>query len=85
MIENIVEIRRINSDEAARLTRNMTLDDTGEKTMEFCLLMSTVMWAGFIRGELACLWGVIPPSLMSNQAYAWLNTQRSLRAMSLYS
>jgi hypothetical protein len=75
----LVEIRRIGPDEAARLTRNMVLDDTGEKTMEFCLLMSTIIWAGFIRGELACIWGVIPPSLMSHQAYAWLNTTEVLK------
>jgi len=74
MKQNIVEIRRIEATEAARLTKNMTLDEPGAQTMEFCLLMSTIMWAGFIRGELACIWGVIPPTLMSNQAYAWLNT-----------
>lgn len=75
----IVEIRRVETTEAAKLTRDMVLDETGEKTMEFCLLMSTVMWAGFIRGKLACIWGVIPPSLMSNQAYAWLNTTEVLK------
>ena len=79
MIESIVEIRRIETDEAARLTRDMALDEAGTQTMDFCLLMSTSIWAGFIRGELACIWGVIPPSLMSDQAYAWLNTTEVLK------
>lgn len=76
---NIVEIRRVSVEEAAKLTKNMIHDDHDEKTMDFCLLMSTIMWAGFIRKELACIWGVIPPSLMSNQAYLWLNTTEVLK------
>jgi hypothetical protein len=36
--------------------------------------MSTVIWAGFINGGLACIWGVIPPTLMSDRAYLWLYT-----------
>jgi hypothetical protein len=79
MIENIVEIRRIEATEAARLTKDMILDERDGKTMDFCLLMSTIIWAGFIRGKLACIWGVIPPSLMSHQAYAWLNTTEVLK------
>ena len=79
MESEIVEIRRIDANEAARLTKDMTLDKAGIQTMDFCLLMSTIMWAGFIRGELACIWGVIPPSLMSDQAYAWLNTTEVLK------
>jgi hypothetical protein len=76
---SIVEIRRIGPVEAESLTKKMVLDDTDLKTMDFCLLMSTVIWAGFIRGELACIWGVIPPTLMSNQAYLWLNTTDVLK------
>lgn len=76
---NIVEIKRVSAEEAAKLTKNMLHDEHDKKTMEFCLLMSTVMWAGFIRKELACIWGVIPPSLMSNQAYLWLNTTEVLK------
>lgn len=79
MTENIVEIRKIRVDEAVRLTKDMVLDEAGTQTMDFCLLMSTTMWAGFIKGKLACIWGVIPPSLMSDQAYAWLNTTEVLK------
>jgi hypothetical protein len=75
----VVEIRRVDATEAERLMRGMALDDTGEKTMDFCLLMSTYMWACFMNGKLAGIWGVIPPSLMSDQAYAWLNTTEDLK------
>ena len=55
MENRIVEIRRVSVEEAARLMRNMVLDKDGEQTTEFCLLMSTVIWAGFIREKLACI------------------------------
>lgn len=39
-----------------------------------CLLMSYSAWEARIDGELACIWGLIPPTLMSTQAYLWLHT-----------
>lgn|SRR5262245_14240770 len=66
-------IKRVTSPEARELIKEIDFDENGQKTMDFCLLMSTVIWAGFIDGRLACIWGVIPPSLMSNQAYLWLH------------
>ena len=79
MESKVVEIRKVDAHEAAKLMRGMAVDEVGEKTTEFCLLMSTHMWACFMRGELAGIWGVIPPSLMSDQAYAWLNTTEALK------
>lgn len=70
----MTEIKRVSTLEARRLIRDIVLDSEGEKTMDFCLLMSVEIWAGFINGRLACIWGVIPPSLMSSQAYLWLHT-----------
>jgi hypothetical protein len=70
----MTRIRRISNHEAEELLKVIELDDVGQKTMDFCLLMSTVIWAGFINDKLACIWGVIPPTLMSSQAYLWLYT-----------
>lgn len=70
----MTKIRKITNYEAAELVGGIDLDEVGQKTMDFCLLMSTVIWAGFIDNRLACIWGVIPPTLMSNQAYLWLYT-----------
>ena len=39
--------------------------------MEYCVLMSQYVWAGKVNGEIACAFGVIPPSLLSDQAYLW--------------
>lgn len=70
----MTEIKQVTSMQARELIKEIAFDSDGEKTMDFCLLMSTVIWAGFINKALACIWGVIPPSLMSNQAYLWLYT-----------
>lgn len=39
-----------------------------------CVLRSTAMWVGLIDGALACVWGLVPPTLLSSQAYLWLHT-----------
>lgn len=34
---------------------------------------TTVFWAGVIHGRLKAVWGLIPPTLMSDCAYLWLH------------
>lgn len=29
-------------------------------------------WVGYANGEVACMWGLAPPSVMSDSAYLWL-------------
>lgn len=45
-----------------------------DKTLKQCLLLSGISWMGFIDGKVACVWGLVPPTLMSNRAYLWLLT-----------
>jgi hypothetical protein len=40
--------------------------------------MSVSIWAGLINGELAAMWGLMPPTVLSNQAYLWLYTTEAL-------
>ena len=42
--------------------------------LSHCFAMSESVWEARIDGELACIWGLIPPTLMSTQAYLWLHT-----------
>ena len=67
-------IEKITTSRAKDLLSSIQFNEADSKTWDFCLLMSTVIWAGFIDGRLACIWGVIPPTLMSDQAYLWLYT-----------
>lgn len=33
---------------------------------------SVFAWCGKVEGKVACIWGLIPPSLISDEAYLWL-------------
>ena len=35
---------------------------------------SRPLWGGFWNGETLCIFGLIPPTLLSEQAYLWLHT-----------
>lgn len=70
----MTEIKKVSNVEARRLALEMNLGEEEWKSMDFAFLMSTVIWAMFIDGKLACLWGLIPPTLMSHQAYLWFYT-----------
>jgi|SRR5580704_117825 hypothetical protein len=37
-------------------------------------LASDKVWAGMVDGEIACLWGLAPPTFLSENAYLWLLT-----------
>lgn len=39
-----------------------------------CLNISTICWSAQVDGQGACIWGLIPPTLLSDQAYLWLYT-----------
>jgi|SRR5215469_1413324 len=45
-----------------------------EKKLRECLYRSTAKWIGYVDGEVACMWGLVPQSLLSDQAYLWLIT-----------
>ncbi len=45
-----------------------------EKTLDECMRRSVAIKCGMVDGEVACMWGLIPPTLLSDQAYLWLLT-----------
>lgn len=38
------------------------------------VFVSTMLWIGTVDGKLLCMWGLIPPTLLSDRAYLWLHT-----------
>lgn len=44
------------------------------RAVDFYWIHSTHCWTGFVDGEIACMWGLVPPTLLSDQAYLWLVT-----------
>lgn len=48
------------------------LTNEESETLEQYLTFSAKLYMGSISGKLVCAWGLIPPSLLSDQAYLWL-------------
>ncbi len=46
----------------------------GEELLRKCVYRSTYVRYGFVNDECVCVWGLIPPTLLSNSAYLWLLT-----------
>lgn len=67
-------IERVSEQRARELAKRLDMSQADERGMEFCYLMSVAIWVGLIDGEVACMWGLVPPSFLSNQAYLWLYT-----------
>jgi hypothetical protein len=68
------QIRSIDGVQARACIKHLVLSQDNIWAMEYCFDMSTCIWTGHIDGQLACIWGLIPPTLLSNQAYLWLYT-----------
>lgn len=56
----------------SRAQRHMSEFDL--RKLELVLAISDRVYVGFIEGEYVCCWGLVPPSMMSNKAYLWLQT-----------
>ena len=54
------------------------LSAEGLKVFDSFLLRTTTLWAGFTQDKLVCVWGLIPPTLLSDQAYLWLYTTEAI-------
>ena len=70
----MTKIKRIDTVTAERYMSLINYDALEREAMNYALAMSAYIWVGLIDGGLACIWGLIPPTLLSNQAYLWLNT-----------
>src|SRR5262244_1427415 len=57
-----------------RNVAQLGLPKTDEEIMSNCVAMSADVWTGLVDGKIACMWGVAPPTLLSNRAYLWLFT-----------
>jgi hypothetical protein len=54
--------------------RGLLKTELEEATMQQCLSASRIIYQGKINDRLACVWGLIPPTIMSDRAYIWLHT-----------
>lgn len=61
------------------LTNGGSLDDKQLELIQWCQMMSGEMWTAWIGGDLVAIWGLIPPSLLSSQAYLWMHSTDAVR------
>lgn len=44
------------------------------EVFKYCINGSTAAWAGYVDDDLICLWGLMPPTLLSRRAYLWFQS-----------
>lgn len=72
-----VDIFRVDGFEAWDLicAENLaSINPSGHEIMQRAIMNSSHVWVGTIDGVVMALWGLIPPTLMSDTAYLWLYT-----------
>jgi hypothetical protein len=74
----MTKIERLDPLSAQRYIKRLKLSASDQAAMDYCSLMSVSMWAGIINGKLAAMWGLMPPTVLSTQAYLWLYTTEAL-------
>lgn len=50
------------------------LPENERQVFETVLMSSSDMWTGWIDQSFACVWGLCPPTILSDRAYLWLYT-----------
>lgn len=45
-----------------------------ERSLAHMLSISTGSWVGKVDGEIICVWGLVPPTVLSDRAWLWLLT-----------
>jgi hypothetical protein len=71
-----ITIERGPVDDMADIIKRSPVSKTpgADLVMKECLFRSIHIYQGRLDGVVACVWGLIPPTLLSNSAYLWLLT-----------
>lgn len=56
------------------------LPESEKATMANFMLKSQVVWVGYEDNKVLCYLGLIPPTLLSDTAYLWLNVTEHMQA-----
>jgi hypothetical protein len=71
-----VSISRLTTDEIQELISQkigptLTVSDLAK--FKRAMLGTTCVWGGALDGDIRCIWGLVPPTLISEEAYLWLH------------
>lgn len=58
----------------AQIVLDTELTGADAAIFDQCLHLSQPFWVGYLDDKIACVWGLIPPTVLSDQAYLWLYT-----------
>lgn len=50
------------------------LSTVEQETMQRAMMNSAQLWVGSQDEKILCVWGLIPPTMLSDRAYLWLRT-----------
>ena len=73
MIVKIVQDDRVDVLDVIRRSAYAT-DPKAERSLSSYILSSTEVWVGYADDEVACVCGLIAPTILSDRAYLWLIT-----------
>jgi hypothetical protein len=70
----IVKTNHLNLEEILKRNTEKLLRVDGEDIIRGAVARSSDTWAGVVDKEVACVWGLIPPTILGDKAYLWLIT-----------
>lgn len=68
-----IKIEEAKGIDIVNVTRRSPMPDGASALSEF-LNRSAFSWTGSVNGQVACVWGLIAPTMLSDRAYLWLLT-----------
>ena len=74
MTTSVSRVLRGQITELISLLDDGKLTDSEVEVFNRFMHISAQMWAGSVKGKLLCIWGLVPPTLLSDRAYLWLHT-----------
>ena len=66
---DVVQVRRL-----IAASKPSGLSQRESQALDISLAITSKVWIGLYDGEAACAWGLMPPTLLSDQAHLWLYT-----------
>ena len=71
-----VNIQSVDTESLAEILReaHVPLTDREAKIIDHCHKISLTTWVGYNDEKLICAWGIVPPSILSQEVYLWLHT-----------
>ena len=70
----IIKTAYFDLDRILQRNKEKLLLPNGEEIIRGAVARSSDTWIGKVDGNIACAWGLIPPSLLGDKAYLWLIT-----------